>query len=160
MKKSISILLCMVLLMGLLAACGGSYRDDASISELEAAIDSSIGGAGSMIKAPDSYISFPIQIEASDYAEACIKVDSQGININEYGVFKTTGKDQAAALKTKLEESLAHRVETWMPEYMPEELPKLENAVVTVCGNYVMYAILDSDGRTAAANAFENTLKG
>ena len=160
MKRSISILLCTVLLLGLLAACGSSYKDDVSISELESAIDSAIGGAGSMIKAPDSYVSFPIQLEASDYAEACIKLDSQGIIINEYGVFKTSGKEQANALKNKLESYLSTSIENWNPAYMPEELPKLENAVVTVCGNYVMYAILDSDGRTAAENAFENALKG
>ena len=41
---------------------------------------------------------------------------------------------------------------------MPEELPKLEEAQVKVCGEYVMYAILSDETAGDAFAAFESAL--
>lgn len=158
--KRISLILALALMLSLLAACGGGgYRDDVSMTTLENAVDSALGGAGSMIQAPASYVESTIKLTDADFEESCIKLDSQGININEYGIFKTADKSAAKALETKLKDYLQYRLDIWMPEYMPEELPKLENATVTVAGNYLMYSILDDSGRDAVASAFEDALK-
>ena len=42
-----------------------------------------------------------------------------------------------------------------MPEYLPDEFPKRQNAKLWTEGSYVMYAILSDDGREAALEAFE-----
>lgn len=160
MKTKISLILSVVMLLGLLAACGGgSYKDDVAVSQLESAIDEAIGGGNTMIQAPETYVSTTMKLDAANYAEACIKMDSQGVNINEYGVFKAADESSAKALKTMLDSYLKFRQDSWAPEYMPEELPKLQNATVTVKGSYVMYAILSEEARSAAESAFENALK-
>lgn len=160
-KKIISLLLCVIMLTAVLAGCGGSsYREDVPLAELVEVMDSAAGGSEAMTEASGTYFESMMKLTSQDYTEACVKMDSQGININEYGVFKTAGEAEAKALAEKLEEYLAYRIAIWAPEYMPEEFPKLEDAQVTVCGSYLMYSILDDSGRAQAAEGFEAALKG
>jgi len=88
-----------------------------------------------------------------------VKINAKGVNIDEYGVFKAADEKEAASVKAAAEGYLRFRLDTWMREYMPEELPKLENAQVKVCGSYVLYAILDEDAAQAVFDAFEAALK-
>lgn len=158
--KAISALLCAVMLLGLLAACGGggSYRDDVSIGTLSDAVDAIIG-ADAMIEAPDNYIAGTMQMSVADYAGYCIKLNSMGVNIDEYGIFKGKDAKQAQEIKAAVESYLQFRKDSWMPEYMPQERPKLDSAEIKVAGNYVMYAILSDSARTEALAAFEGALK-
>lgn len=150
-----------MMLLGLLAACGGngSYRDDVSIDELAAAVDAAIADSGAMIEAPDNYISGTMQMPVSEYDGYCIKLNSMGVNIDEYGIFKGKDSEQVQEIKKAAEEYLRwYMEERWMPEYMPQEYPKLENAEVKVAGNYVMYAILSDSTRASAFEVFQNAL--
>lgn len=161
MKIKLALILSTVMLLGLMTACGGaSYRDDVPVSQLETAIEAAIGGGDTMIQATDTYMTTSMKLEASSYEEACVKMDSQGVNIDEYGVFKAADEGSAKELKTLLDAYLQFRLDSWAPEYMPDQLPKLQNAEVIVKGSYVMYTILSEEARTAAEEAVENALKG
>lgn len=78
-----------------------------------------------------------------------------GTNIDELGLFKGADASQAERLKTAVTDYLQLRLNSWMPEYLPDEFPKLQNAKLWTEGSYVMYAILSDDGREAALEAFE-----
>lgn len=159
--KALSALLCAVILLGLLAACGGgggAYRDDVSIDTLAAAVDAKLSAPEAMIEAPGNYIIGTMQMDVSSYAGYSIKLNSMGINIDEYGIFKGTDEKQAQEIKKAVEDYLQLRRDSWMPEYMPQEYPKLENAEIRTAGNYVMYAILSDSEKTAVFAAFEQEI--
>ena len=145
----------------LLTACGGgSVKNDVAVSELAGSIDSAIDPDGELLDAPESYITSNMKLDLSTVSEYTVKINSRGVNIDEYGIFKATDDAQLQSLQTMVNDYLKFRVDSWMVEYMPEEFPKLQNAEVKVVGNYVMYAILSDSDKTAAFSAFEGSLKG
>lgn len=159
--KTVIVSVCALMLLVLLSACGGAkVRDDVPVSELSAAVDSAIGNEGDLVSAPESYLSSLMELDFSALPEYVVKINSRGVNIDEYGIFKAAEGQSASDLEAIVNGYLQRRVETWMPEYMPEEFPKLENAQVKTVGNYVMYVILSDSQKTAAVTALENGLAG
>ena len=158
MKRKIALILVFAALLTLCAACGKDTIGgtdpgfDAVSAAVKGAADSDI-----MQSIPDSYMKNTMKIGSDAYTEGYAAISKVGININEYGVFKT---DDPAALKSALEDYLQYREEIWMDEYLPEEHPKLENAQVWAVGDYVMYAILDSETLDAAEIAFKGCFEG
>jgi hypothetical protein len=166
MKKAIRILsaaLMAVMLMALMTACGGSsssVKDDVAVSTIAQQVDACISGSEGLAEMDESYINGAMSIDLSAYSDYVIKVSSIGTSINEYGIFKMADGKTADEGKTAMEAYLQLRNDTWMSEYLPEEYPKLQKAEVTTAGNYVMYAILSDDERSAAFDAFNSALKG
>jgi 3D (Asp-Asp-Asp) domain-containing protein len=165
--KIISLVLCACALVTLLSACGSkesNVRDDVPTADIAAAIGAAAGLTEGMMEAPDTYVSVNMEPEmgvtiadlSDDYT---VFMNVTSVNINEYGVFKAKDADSAATLKTALDAYLKYRDESWMHTYLPEEYPKLENAVTTAAGNYVIYTILGETEAAAAKSAFEEALK-
>lgn len=159
--KTICCMLCAVSLFLGLAACGDdhlSYRDNVLVTDIADAVDNVITKGSDMKDLTETYISGSMNIDVSEYEEYCIRICSKGIEIDEYGIFKAENPDQAENIVVSLEEYLQMRKDTWMPEYRPEEFPKLENAEVKVYGNYIIYAILSDVDLTTAFSAFETAV--
>ncbi len=143
-----------------LTACGGGeVRNDVAVSELSAKINSELESGADLVDAPESYISSSMGFDLSSVSEYVVKINSRGVNIDEYGIFKAADDSQLQQLQTAVSNYLQFRVDTWMVEYMPEEFPKLQNAETKTIGNYVMYAILSDSDKQAVFSAFEKTLK-
>lgn len=161
MKKKIALLLCSILIISALAACGSSvsYRDDVPAADIATAVDAVISTGADMSEFSETYITGSMQLSVENYSDYCAKIVSKGITVNEYGIFKGTDENHAKTIQSELEAYLQRLVDSWMPEYRPEEFPKLENAEVKVCGTYVMYAILSDEEKAAAFAAFENAIK-
>ena len=72
----------------------------------------------------------------------------------ELAVFETKDADAAAALVQKLEARNADRIESYS-SYIPEEVPKLENAVILSGGRYVVLCVAEDSSavREAAQKA-------
>lgn len=161
MKRSVSILIALTLVFALsLSACGGgAVKNDVPVSELGNSIDSVIDSEGDLLDAPESYITSNMKLDLTTVGEYTVKINSRGVNIDEYGIFKAADDTQLQQLQTMVKDYLQFRIDSWMVEYMPEEFPKLQNAEVKVVGNYVMYAILSDSSKKAAFSAFEDALK-
>ena len=143
-----------------LTACGGGeVRNDVAVSELSAKINSELESGADLVDAPESYISSSMGFDLSSVSEYVVKINSRGVNIDEYGIFKAADDSQLQQLQTAVSNYLQFRVDTCMVEYMPEEFPKLQNAETKTIGNYVMYAILSDSDKQAVFSAFEKTLK-
>jgi hypothetical protein len=83
------------------------------------------------------------------------------MNINEMGIFRFDSASDANRAKKIVDNYLAAtalRMTPLLESYNQAELPKLDNADVTVLGNYLLYTILDSSTTTAVHSAFEETL--
>ncbi len=157
--RKITLALALTLLLScLLTACGG-VRDDVPLSDLAAAVEAEIEGGSSLVDPGAGYIAGSMKLDTAALGEYVIKISAQGTSINEYGVFKAADEKAAKALVSTLEDYLAMRIGSWMPEYLPEEFPKLENAEVKQEGLYVVYGILSETEREAAFSAFEDMLK-
>ena len=106
------------------------------------------------------YILGMMDIDTSEFAEYTVKLRASGANVDEYGIFKAKSDDDVENVKETVQKYLAMRVDTWMPEYMPEEFPKMQKASVKVMGRYVVYCILDDDVKADVFTSIENILLG
>ncbi|NCB74624.1 MAG: DUF4358 domain-containing protein [Clostridia bacterium] len=159
-KKYLSFI-ALVLALSLLSACGGTsanVRDDVSVSDVSAAV-AAVLGDDTLVSVPETYYAGSMKMDVSDYGGYDVMINSKGINIDEFGIFKAKDSSQLPAVEKAVNDYLAFRLQIWMEEYMPEEKPKLENAEVKTVGNYVMYAILSDEGKKSAFSAFEKSLK-
>lgn len=156
--KYLSALLCLALALGLLAGCG-SESAQPEMSDVVAAVEAVVPTDG-MTQLDASYIKNVFKLEESDYADCLVMSTNVGTTIDEFGIFKGKDSAQAAELKTAVEEYLQFRLDSWMPEYLPEEFPKLQGAQLWADGDYVMYAILSDDAKTAAGDAFTACFAG
>ncbi len=105
------------------------------------------------------YIENMFKLSDGDYERCLVMATNVGTTIDEFGLFKGADSAQAEALHTAVKDYLQLRLDAWMPEYLPEEFPKLQNAQVWTAGNYVFYAILSEDAKTAASSAFQAALR-
>mgnify|MGYP001861266732 FL=1 len=153
MKKKLSILLLCAIALCLTAACGSDAAEPA-FDEVESAIDSAVD-TSSMTEADSSYLQGMFGLEEGDYEACRVLITGVGTTIDEIGLFKGADAAQAEELKTAVTDYLQLRLNSWMPEYLPDEFPKLQNARLYEQGTYVFYAILSDEGRDAALEAFE-----
>lgn len=103
----------------------------------------------------DDYITLPEGL--SDYE---IRFATDGNNLNEFGIWHVKS-DQIAPLEATLRAYLAEsllRNRSFYDSYIPQEVPKLENAEVRVFGNYVCYAILSEEDKAIFFRTIEDEL--
>lgn len=156
MKKTIFAALCAVLLL-LLCSCADSYSSDVPVTELSDAVGVFFGD--SMVSMADSYLRGAMKLDPDMFAEFSVTVNAAGTSVDEYGIFKARDADSVSAVTDAVKGYLQLRRDNWMPEYMPEERPKLDSAVVETRGLYVIYVIGSDTLCARAVSAFENTLK-
>lgn len=159
MKKIISLILA-VLLLSSLCGCGGAkveYRDDVAAADLAQSLLAGLANGSNMTAMKDSYIQGVMGMDLSGYSEFAVYVSAVGTNIDEFGIFKL-GSISAADAQKQVDAYLQMREDTWMKEYIPEEYPKLQNAEVKLCGNYIIYVLLSDSERSAALKTFEDAL--
>ena len=160
MKKTLCILLALLALALPFTACkSGNYLDDKAATEIGKAISAKLSGNQTYTQvdsgALDDYFQMP------DYvSESAIYFSDEGNNIDEFGVFHVKdgqAKEMADILEKYLTDAYDQNA-AWYDSYIPEETPKLRDAEVKTFGNYVLYAILSEENKTAARNAAEELL--
>ena len=171
MKHTLRVLLTLLLALAMalpLVACnGGSYRDDLTAAQLTDDITAALPAGDGWRQVSDSYISPSSWGE--DYADYLAKVadyrilvsENSDMNVDEVGVFVCKSAQDAKAVKKFAENYLAAKALQLKPlleSYNPDELPKLDNATVTVMGRYVVYTILSTADTATAGSAAEKAL--
>ncbi len=167
-SRVLSLLLAAICLFSVCACGSHAYRNDlSSVSVLDtvtAAVTAEDGYAaveGSYINASAWGEDYTILLEAvSDYR--IVISDRADMNIDEIGVFHVENSSDVRDVERIVKEYLTAqqtRYKDLLQSYNPDELPKSENGKVTVCGQYILYTILDDDATAAAHEAFEGALK-
>ena len=162
-KRLFTLLMTAVLAVLMLAACGesaASYATDVPVSKLEAAALAVLPADADLATVSEDYIKGMMKIDPSAFVEYVVKIQAAGANIDEFGIFKAPSDEAVESVKKIAEDYIAYSIDSWMPEYMPEEFPKMEKASVKVMGRYVVYCILDDDLKTEVFTAIENILLG
>lgn len=160
MTKKHILLITAILSLSMLSACSGKtaeIRDDVAVSDVSAEV-STVLGDDTLVAVPETFYTGAMKMDVSQFDGYEVRINSKGINIDEFGVFKAKDSSQVSVVEQTVKDYLKMRVDTWMVEYMPEEKPKLDNAEVRTIGNYVMYAILSDDNKSAAFDAFNKSL--
>ena len=163
----LSLLLAFTLILPLASCDGGKYRDDLTAAQLTDSITAALPAGDGWRQVSNAYISPSSWGE--DYADYLAKVDEYRIlvsensdmNIDEVGVFLCKTEKDAKAVKSFVENYLAAKTLQLKPlleSYNPDELPKLDNATVTVLGRYAVYTILSSADTATASSAVEKAL--
>ena len=163
------LLLLAVLTVSLLfSACGQSYRNDLTAQDVANSVLSALPAGEGRHVAGQGYVS------ASSFGEKYTDLrektdgyviylsDASDTNIDEIGVFHVVESGDVSGLKKILEEYVKAqqlRLKDLLESYNPDELPKLDNAQVTVCGNYILYTILSDSDTATAKEAFAKALK-
>lgn len=143
MKKLVT--LCMLLAVVLSAA--GCGKQDApksfSVDCIRTLVDA--GAFSEELEVLEGDIPFALYALA-DYSltlkdlKECAAVRSAGATCEEAAVLIFEEDSQAATAKTALEDYLAAQIES-NESYRPQEIPKLESAVVEVRGNTLLFAV-------------------
>ena len=166
MPKYTFILVPLCVIVCLSGCASAAYRDDRTASEVLSCVEQAIPTDTPYRRAEDDYVSASafgddlelVQQQVSDWAIA----PSQRTDLypDEIAVFHAAGnpKQVAAALR-RHGRSLTDRLSDYYRMYAPEQLPKLGNVSVKVCGRYVLMTVLDEQQTQAAHKAFEETLQ-
>ncbi len=171
MKQSIrrALPLLLVAVCLLLTACGKSnYRDDLTAAAVLDSVSAVIPSESGYTAADGSYINESMWGEdyddlLEDVANYRILLSVKSdVNIDEMGVFLVREADDVGDISRIVKEYVSAqqmRYKDLLASYNPDELPKLDNAKVTVCGRYVLYTILGESETVQAHNTFESTLR-
>lgn len=87
MRRLFAALVLLALLI-CLSACGAKYRDDVPMSRFTAIIDARMGGSD-LAEMNSGYISGAMHLDPNSFGGYVVKLNAKGVNIDEYGVFRT-----------------------------------------------------------------------
>lgn len=147
-KKLLAAVLAAVLIMSL-AACGQSKEVD--IKALSNELQSAPIFSEPLTEQNDSIVKSMVLLDTS-LCEQYEFFMTTGFTGEEFGVFKCKTADDAATLKTQLEARKAAQHDAYV-NYNQEAIPRIENTIITVVGNYVIYVVADD---SAAAQEIVN----
>ena len=160
-RKLLCTLLTLAMLLSLPACTKKEdYRSDLSSEDLAEAATDALGQEVNYLSPPVDFLSD--FFTSPDFAEQIsLRRADVGNNLDEFGVFRVTAGN-AAAMETILRGYLSASYEQnadWYDSYIPHETPKLRDAEVRSYGDYVVYAILDSEDRATLFSAIEAQLR-
>ena len=140
MKKTLAMLAALVLLAGLLCACGDKAEapKELDMEALDTALED--GGVFSDILNPPfetDVVTMLYGLDASDIT-ACLVRCSTGATAEELAVFEAPDAAAAGRIQAAMEARVTAQTESFR-DYVPEEVPKLEKAIIRTAGNYVVY---------------------
>ncbi len=145
-----------------------SYRDDLTSADVIQQIETALAGGDGYIPVSDGFISpsswgeeYTSLLDAVSDWEIRIS-ENKDANVDEFGVFHVKNPDQVSEVKSIVDSYIATqqlRLPSILDMYNPDEIPKVENAKVLVCGNYVLYTILNDEATGKAQSACKDELK-
>ncbi len=159
--------LLLALLCAALVACDSDYRNDLASSEVMASVKATLPAGDGYRVAGDGFIN------ASDWGADYQKLidmlidrqillsESSDTNIDEVGILRCKDAKCADDARAIVEDYLAAkqlRMKPLLESYNPNEIPKLDNIRVTVCGSYILYTVLSSAETGEAHDAFKGAL--
>jgi len=155
--KSISCLLCLILLFPLFSGCS-TPNDTLTADEITLQLTDHIEKTNVYIPCSERYLSSSFQMKSPLPEHACVRDPDH--TIDELGVFACANQAEAVALKNSLNAGLEKRRKSFDDRYFSEEKEKLDSAAAVSCGRYVLYTVLDPELQSLVTKQFYHILKG
>lgn len=165
MKKLIPVILSILLLSICLSACNQtSYRDDIDAVNVagEMLHYANIEGGCSAADSDHVALEFPsADVVEQSVSDWWIYVSTSSSTVDEFGVFHVKDGQDVNAVKAAVEEyvqAMKVKLEVFLDSYEPAEKTKLDNALVKVYGNYVIYTMLSEQDTADVHNMLSSYL--
>ncbi len=160
MKRSISLILAVVMVACLFCACGDKAGEEKNVpaADIAAAVAEKIGKTDALTAVDANWIKGWMKTDAASFGDYTVYLNAIGANVDEFGIFKAGENMSVADVEKTVQAYLDLKLQSWMDEYMPEEKYKVEDASYEVVGNYVMYCILSAEDAEAAFATFKDML--
>lgn len=159
MKRTIVLLIAVLLLMGV-SACGSKAIKDPGLENIDSALMKLLSSEeNKALSLDENYVSNIIKLGKEEYAGMSCRKSSAGLSMDEWGIFKAENESACKNLEKKLDAYLKARIESWMPEYLPEEFPKIQKSELYKAGNYVIYMILGEESKGAVKAELDSLFK-
>lgn len=152
MKKILTAVAAVLLLMTLVA-CGDSAAKDVDVQKLADALKDGVAFEDTLSVVSNDELAFSLSGMPENYIAVAYRADST--TSEEIIAVQCGNKDDAAMVKTALETHLAE-VKDQASKYQPEEVARLDGAILTVSGNCVVLCVT-ADTDTANAIIKEYT---
>lgn len=146
----------------------GNYRDDLTAADVTQQIETALAGGDGYTPVSDGFISssswgeeYTALLDAVSDWEIRIS-EKKDTNVDEFGVFHVKDSKRVSKVEDIVKSYIATqqlRLPSILDMYNPDEIPKVENAKVLVCGNYVLYTILNDEATGKAQSACKDELK-
>lgn len=142
MKKIV--FLCLALLV-LACGCGKPAAEVPALPDLAAQLHDA-GTFSTEITPVDNSVAMQVYYLESSAVEEAVFYFSSGASADELALVKATSEDAAKEILSAFEQRVILQSESYA-DYMPDEVPKLEDAVVRREGVYVLLCVAeDADG--------------
>ena len=161
MKKTLCAVLAAITVMCAFAGCGDSAASSTSDNNSAAAaqtdttadvsaigdkLKSDITYEDELVEFDDSKITSILGIDAAKYSKARVYVGSSGATPEEIDCFEAVDETAAADIKAVLEKRVESQ-KTLFEDYKPEQMDKLNDAVIISNGNYVYLSISNDSAK-------------
>lgn len=167
MKKKILLILFVLLMLIQFVSCSDTkkpqiadttanvIKNDISAAEIAGHFDALLINAAKLTAVDDDYVTGMLGLNLNNVSEYVLKVQTSGTEIDQYGVFKTTGEKEAETLAVSVKAYLDMLNDNWGNfSYLPEEMPKIKAAEVKSAGVYVVFVIASEQEKTAVFDSF------
>ena len=147
----------------MISACS-SVRDDVAVKDISTAVLGKVSTQGGFTAADTDYVSLEFAqpgVIDSNVSEWIICASTSSQTVDEFGIFHVKQGGDVSAVKNEVQayvQSMQVKLEVYLDMYDPAEKTKLENAQVTVFGNYVVYTMLSDADTTACTSAISDAL--
>ena len=132
----------------LLSGCGGASEKSAYTAEDVTTLLDSGAFTGDMEQVESTVAVSLFGLDADTVEEiTCYMATNSSVSADEVAVFVLTDEDAAVAAESACQAHVESRIES-SAQYCPDQVPKLEDAVISRLGNTVLLAV----GETEALN--------
>ena len=161
MRRYIKILSICLCAFSLVACTAKEYRTDIHCRELCDETVEYVNDGLEYAEYGESQLKYEFGDAARGAEEYCILYSVKVEDINEIGVFFAKDEQNVKAIAEdckKYIDDMKENKRAFISSYAPDQLPKLDKAEVRICGNYVMYAVLDPKDSELAYNQIKKRL--
>ena len=151
-KRFFSILMCAVFLFMFAGCSQNEESKEIDINKLASDLISQVEFKDNLTQLDDNMIA---KLYGIDYAQEAIVYVSNGATAEEIALFKLKDSSDAQKAYDAVNKRLDYQKNSF-ELYIPEEMIKLDSAVVAICGNYVIFCVSDGD---TAKNIIEEYTK-
>lgn len=142
-KKITGVLLTAALIvsLSLLSACGDTSATEIDVAKTAESAMAAAGFTDDMVRqGDDTILASYVLLDLATVSEYEIYVSGSMGTPEELAIFKAKSTEDAAAVKKAVERRLEDLTLNFT-DYRPEEMPKIENAVLEERGNYILFAV-------------------
>ncbi len=141
MKRTLALIAALLLMAALFSACGKAEVKDIDLDSLDAALAEKSPFLEALEPVEADIGCMILTIDEADCEKAVMRFSS-GATAEEYALIKAKDAASLGRIEKALKDHIAFQ-KTSFAGYVPSEVPKIENAILTTKGDYIIYCVAD-----------------